>query len=252
MKKRAVFLVGALSLIGTLYSSSARAECVDEDESGWFCYPPWEWNNDNIETIVGTDPNWYNTQWVGWHNIQTDQCDWAQIGDSNGFYSNGSSSEITLIGYYGDDMSWISDNSGSSFCGYVMAPPIYGGGHVSYDMAWYDGGYDYVWNNDYPSNMYGNSSYGNSLNSHTVSGGILGGGADDVVMVDGTGLFPWGISTYGGNDTVYLETWGGGPLPTTPPLTNLPSVSCGDGSSDYYCGPATKPSDCEYLAGPCG
>ena len=229
------FSVGCVALL--CYVRSAHgAICADDHQYGRYCYPSWvavENGGDSdsgLDVIIGSDPNDNYSQWIGWRNTVTDQCDWQKIGDSNGFWEN-----ITIVGMYGYDSMWALDYN-YNFCGFDMEPPIFGGFNLNFDSVWYGDGYDQFYSYGNSPTMLG-SPVGNLFSTDTANSSIYSnyGWGDDWVFVNGAGVWPLVVQVGDGNDNVYIAS----------SVSAFNSVYCGDGD-DWWCGPGTRPSDCEH------
>jgi hypothetical protein len=188
--------------------------------------------------FIGTDPNWGDTQWIGWEKYPTGECVWEQIGTGSVL-----SDYIRIFGLGGDDWLFSVPAEGVTFCGYYITPPntdeLIGTG------IGLEGG-----DGDDLLVLHGGLRFLNYI--------VGGAGNDDLRSHADDWLYPPSMNGGAGNDRLFGSgpmTGGGLGGDTGDDCLQVASSSagfsnCGAGA-DSWASSATKPSDCETNVGSC-
>jgi hypothetical protein len=245
MRIKQLSLALAVSLGFLSIGSSARADC-----EGNICFPPHEVEHSYM-VYIGTDPNWGNTQWVGWLNKDTFQCHWDPILDWGGNHATTIPFNMTVFGGWGDDTISIVPPSGITFCGFFITPPLYNGNKISLNgeagadrLITYAGSGPGTLLSAAVIGVSGDSAWHfNWLVTYRADNDLWGNYGPDDIFIYGAGNAG---SYYGqqGNDRILVNP--------SAVLTHTLWYGCHEGN-DTWCGPASfpKPTDCEYTSTAC-
>jgi hypothetical protein len=185
--------------------------------------------------FIGTDPNWGDTQWVGWEKYPTGECEWVQIGTGSSLPEY-----VRIFGLGGDDWMFSVPTGGVTFCGYYITPPITGSQGIGLEGG--DG-------NDLLA-LHGELDWLNY-----ISGGA---GHDDIRSYATDWAFPPTMYGDSGNDLIYAAVSMSGSIligdsdDDCLQLTGSSSFNANcNGGNDRWAGPGSLPSGCETAVSSC-
>jgi Ca2+-binding RTX toxin-like protein len=189
------------------------------------------WGDEASEAWVNADPGDGNSHWISWKKISTGECAFTSLGDSSGF-----SDDFNVQGNGGNDKIRITTFNGT-FCGFSMTTPNYNGHFM--DLFGQDGN-DYMTAGTGDTFLHG-ANGSDALYTQRGSAFVTGGSGEDAIWFAASGSASGTVQGDDDNDCIIVNG----------ALSPAPSMSCGNGSSDLWSGPGTKPTDCEGFNGGC-